>query len=33
MFITQIGNRHRVQKVPPQDGYFLFPGVGYDCPW
>src|SRR5437899_12201760 len=26
-FITQIGNRHFIQQVPPQDGHLLFPGV------
>gem|GEM_PF-3791407 len=26
-FITQIGNRHFIQQVPPQDGNLLFSGV------
>jgi hypothetical protein len=27
MFLAQIGNRHFIQQVPPQDGNLLFPGV------
>ena len=27
MLVTQGGNRHLVDQVPPQDGYFLFRGV------
>src|SRR6266576_6618310 len=27
MFLAQIGNRHFIQQVPPQDGNLLFSGV------